>query len=241
MQIIINTSSFEEHAKKLKKISKSAFPSAIRQMLNDAAYDLKTKTMPDQSIKDFTNRQDNFFKANSSYEKAIGNNISTMKSTVGFVGGGLKGQNNRAVDDLEEQEEGGSIEKKSFIPMSTARKSASVKSLVRPNARLSRIKTASVVDASKMGFSNPRANFIVAAHKAGVGGHFISNNILWQVDKLNPANSRDMKLTGLYNYKSKRSVNVKATHFMREASLKTFGKLDDIFIKHAQAKINKIR
>jgi hypothetical protein len=241
MQIIINTSSFEEHAKKLKKISKSAFPAAVRQMLNDAAYDLKTKTMPDQSRKDFTNRQDNFFKANSSYEKATGNNISTMKSTVGFVGGGLKGQNNRAVDDLEEQEQGGQLEKKSFIPMNAARKSGSLKSLVRPNARLSKIKNSKVINASQMGFSKANSNFVVAAHKAGVRGYFISGSTLWQVNKLSHGNSRDMKLTPLYNYKKNRKVSVKPTHFMREASLKTMEKVDGFFLKHATAQINKVK
>lgn len=239
MEIIVDTSSMKKHVDRLNEISKSAFPAVVKQTLNDAVYDVKTNTMLEQSRKDFVNRQDNFFKANSSFEKAEGNNISSMKSTVGFLEKNLKGENNRSVKDLEDQELGGSIEKKSFIPMATARKSASVRSLVRPNARLSRIKNA--INASKVGFSNPRSNFIVAAHQAGVGGYFISKKTLWRVDKLNPTKSSELGLTPLYNYKTKRTVHVDATHFMRNASLKTADKLDNIFLKNAERKINKIR
>lgn len=227
------------HAQKLREISRSAFPSAVRQTLNDAVYDVKTNTMLEQTRKDFVNRQDNFFKANSSFEKAEGFNVSSMKSTIGFVEKGLKGQNNRAIQDLEDQEAGGNIEKKSFIPMATARTSASVRSLVRPNARLAKIKN--VVKASQMGFSNPKSNFIVAAHKAGKGGYFISKNTLWRVNKLNPTKSNDLGLTPLYNYRENRSVRVDATHFMRDASLKTADKLDNMFLKNAEKQINKVR
>lgn len=239
MQIKVDTSSMDRHAQKLKEISRSAFPSAVRQTLNDAVYDVKTNTMLDQSRRDFVNRQDNFFKANSSFEKAEGSKISSMKSTIGFFEKSLKGQNNRAVKDLEDQETGGSIEKKSFIPMATARTSASVRSLVRPNARLAKIKN--VVKASQMGFSNPKSNFIVAAHKAGKGGYFISKNTLWRVNKLNPTKSSDLGLTPLYNYKTNRSVRVGATHFMREASFKTAGKLDVMFLKNAERQIKKVK
>jgi len=245
MQIKVDTSSMQKHAQRLSEISESAFPAAVRHTLNDAAYDVKTNTMPFQSKKDFVNRQDNFFKANSSYDKAEGSNVSTMKSVIGFLEKGLKGQNNRAVKDLEEQEESGSIEKKSFIPMASARKSASVKSLVRPNARLSKIRN--IIDPRNVGAGKGSAKqrFVKSVYFAGKGGFVMGDangkKILWRVNSLKKTKGGSFKLTPLYSYKQNRSVKVKATHFMKEASLKTADNLDDMFLKHAEKQFKKIR
>ena len=94
----------------LEKLHRSALPVAIRGALNKAAFDLKQKTMPESADKAFVNRSKNFFKANSRVAMAKGFDIGSMKSVTGFTEGRLRGSNNFAVQDLEQQELGRSEE-----------------------------------------------------------------------------------------------------------------------------------
>lgn len=236
MQLNINTKSLEEHVKRLERISRSALPVAIRETLNDAAKDMKTNTMLVQSKNKFINRTENFFKANSSYDRAEGFAVNSMQAIMGMTEGKLKGGDNFAVKDLEEQESGGTIDKKGFIPMLAARKGGA-RTAVRANARLKQIKN--IVKANTMGFSNPKSNFIVAAHKAGKGGYFLSKNTLWRVNKLNPVKSSDINLTPLYSFKKGRTAKVKATHFIEKAGGETQKKMDGYFIARAEKAVSK--
>ena len=239
MQLKLDTSALDAYSKKLKGLSRSAFPVAVREALTMAAKDMKTNTLLETSRKSFVNRSATFFKANSRYEKANGFSVNSMESKAGFYDNSLKGSpkdGNFAVKDLEDQETGGSIKKKALIPMLAARTGGS-KTLVRANARLQKIKN--VVIASKMGFSKASSNFIVAAHKAGKGGYFLSKNTLWKVNALNPTRSNDMNLTPLYSFKKGRSVKVKAHHFVEKAGEMTMKKMDDYFIEQAKKQFEK--
>ncbi len=80
---------------------------AIRQTLNDAAYDVKLRTMPQTSDASFIKRKPTFWKAKSRVEGAKGFDVNTMQSTVGFLEGNKHSQ---AVRDLDEQEHGGRID-----------------------------------------------------------------------------------------------------------------------------------
>ncbi|HLF67443.1 MAG TPA: hypothetical protein VI522_07470, partial [Gammaproteobacteria bacterium] len=144
MQLNINTDAAVKFTNTLEKLHRSALPVAIRSALNDAVFDVKTKTMPRSADETFEKRQPNFFKANSKFESAKGFDVNTMKATIGFISDKLKGDSNYAVKDLEEQEHGGAIDKKSFIANKEARTG---KGLVKPNARLKNIKN--LVNASK--------------------------------------------------------------------------------------------
>jgi len=81
----VNTNEVVKYTVKLEKLTRSAFPSAIRGALNKSAYDLKTKTMPKEARSTFVERDPRFFIANSKFENATGFNINAMKSSVGFV------------------------------------------------------------------------------------------------------------------------------------------------------------
>ena len=235
----IDSSAVSAYSRKLKGLSRSAFPVAVREALTSAAKDMKTNTLMSTSKKAFINRTDNFFKANSRYDKATGFKVDAMKATAGFFDNSLKGspkEGNHAIDDLQQQETGGTIKKRSLIPMLGAR-SGGARTLVRGNARLQKIKNA--VRANKMGFSNPKSNFIVAAHRAGVGGYFISKNEMWKVNKLNPTKSNQLNLTPLYSFKKGRTVKVKAHKFVESAGEMTMKKLDDFYIKQAERQFEK--
>jgi hypothetical protein len=241
MKLNISTGEMVKHTNRLEKLHKSALPNAIRSTLNSAAFDVKQHTMPAKSQQEFINRQPNFFKANSRVDMAKGWDVNSMKATVGFTEQGLKGGNNYAVKDLEQQEHGGVIKGKSFIPTDAARGGSGARP-VRPTNRLSQINN---VVTAKKGSGNWRKKFLAAVYKAGVGGHVIGGEktqVLWRIDSLGrkKGGKLDLKMTPLYTFKEGRSVRVKATGFMQEASLESADKMERFYKIEAEKQVKRL-
>lgn len=234
MQLDVNTSSVVVFTNKLEKLNRSAFPVAVRTALNSAAFDMKKNTILSSSKSEFINRKPSFFKANSKVITASGFDISTMKSAVGFTG------KDQAIDDLEQQEHGGTIKSRSFIPMKTARTGNAENKLVRANARLSKIK---IVDTKNVSGKNEKEKFIKSVIHAGVKGHVLSdfngNGYVWRVNSIKRTDTGSFKLTPLYSYKSGRNVKVDKTGFMEKATEMTKTKMEDFYIKAAKRQFEK--
>lgn len=227
MELNVNSSALVELTNQLSKLNRSAFPIAVRSTLNDAAFDMKTKTLMDSSQKSFVNRQQNFFKANSRFEKASGFNVDNMQSIVGMVDDTLKGNSNYAVKDLEQQESGGTIKRKAFIPTDKARSGKN--KLVRPNARLSAIQR--IINVANATGKNPKEQFVKSSVFAGKGGFVLSKGILWKINsvkRLKGGNTVFNK-TALYSYKPSRTVQVKPHHFMQKAGIESAQKMEAFF------------
>jgi hypothetical protein len=241
VKININTDNLIKHTNRLEKLRKSALPAAIRGTLNDAVYDVKTNTLLESSKVEFINRQPNFFKANSKFEKANGFNINQMAATIGMVSTGLQSPgSNYAVEDLEQQEEGGTIEKRTFIPTEEARIGKSSKRPVRANARLKQIRN--LANTKKASGKNEKVQFVKTGVFVGKGGYMVSKNILWRINSVKRLRNGNtvFNKTKLYSFDQGRSVNVKPTHFMRKASLNTANKLNQFFLRQAERQINKL-
>ena len=251
MQIInINTDALVKHSARLEQLRKSALPSAVRGTLNNLAFDVKQKSMPAHAHTQFIKRSPNFFKANSRVEMATGNQINSMRSSVGFFSNNLRSDkgnpaDNFAVKDLEQQEHGGKISGKSFIPLDTAR-TGGYSTLVKPANRLTRILPQNkLVIARNLSGDSKKQKFIKAIFKAGVGGYVLGSNVmgenlLWRVESLSDNDGKKkFRLTPLYSYSKKRKVAVKETSFMMEASMDTIKKADNFYIKQAEFWINK--
>jgi hypothetical protein len=246
----INTDELVKHSARLERIRKSALPSAVRGTLNDLAFDVKQKTMPAHANIRFIKRSPNFFKANSRVEMATGNQINSMRSSVGFFSNNLRSDkgnpaDNFAVKDLEQQEHGGKIAGKSFIPFDTAR-TGGYSTLVKPANRLTRILPQNkLVIAKNLSGDSKKQKFIKAIFKAGVGGYVLGSNVmgenlLWRVESLSEEDGqKKFRLTPLYSYSKRRKISVKETSFMAEASMDTTKKVDNFFIKQAEFWINR--
>lgn len=238
--INVNTDANVIFVNRLERHSKAAFPVTIRTVLNKAAFNLKTKTMPAEAKDTFENRSPNFFKANSTVIKAGGFDLRTMKSTVGFTDQRLKGKNNYAVKDLQQQEEGGIIKKKAFIPMTTAR--GGKNKLVRPINRIQNFGN-KIVRPSGTSGANYKQRFIKSVYHAGKGGlvlaRYKNKMILWRVNSLNTTSKGNFKLTPLYSFKAGRSVKVKETGFMKTAAEIEHSKMDKYFLEEARKRLEK--
>lgn len=240
MQFNINTDAAVKFTNTLEKLAKSALPVAVRETLNNAAFDVKGVTMPESAQKEFVNRTKKFFKANSKVERANGFDLKTMQASVGFYENRLQNQStNYAVKDLEEQEVGGTIESKTFIPLPFARVGGVNSGRVRPNLRLKKIRE-KIIDSKKVAGKTARQRFMVAAKTVGVGGFVINNKIVWQINSINLKRAVNAtERTPLYSVKKGRSVRVNATHFMKTASLNTVKKMERFYEMQAQKQIEK--
>jgi hypothetical protein len=239
VQIDINTDAAVVFTDILERIGKSALPNAVRETLSKTALDVKQKTMPRTADVEFTNRRKNFFKANSVVDFAKGRDINTMRSTVGFTSQKLTGGNNFAVKDLEQQEYGGKIDGKSFIPLDPARVGKSYSKSVRANARISKLKF--IVARNQKGVSKEQ-KFTAAIFKAGIGGNVLGStkkgeNIVWRVQRLNKLGKP--MLVPLYDYSKSRKIKVKKTNFMEKSAVLSQKKMDEIYVIEAKKQVDR--
>jgi hypothetical protein len=233
----VNTDALVSFTNTLEKLSENDVPRVVAKTLNSAALDVKQKTMPASARRTFTNRSKNFFKSHSQVEFAKrSSNINNIKSTVGFTDKKIPtSQNKFAVKELEQQEYGGSIKKRSFIPLNRSRVGGSYNRNVAKRNRLGNIK---FVKARQAQGVNEGQRFIKSVMHAGRGGHVLSEKgILFRVNSVRRTKGGALKLTALYSFKKSRTVRVHNTNFMRYASERSSEKLDDLFIKEAKKQI----
>jgi len=230
----VNSDAVVKYTDKLERSSRSAFPVAVRQTLNGAAFGSK-KTLPTVTKHKFTIRSKGFFNKFSTVQPAKGFNLASMKATIGFL------PTDPATANLEAQEFGGQIKNRSFVPMDTARTSKSKLKNVRRPFRVESLKSQGVAHIRKTG-KGARSKFIRAAFEAGKGGFVLYGNTLFRVDRINnKAKGRGkIKLTPLYNYKKGRAVKIKATKFMAQNSTLNARKMDALYITNAKRQFEKI-
>ena len=241
LQLTINSNAVVAHASRLERMSRSALPVAVRQTLNSAAFDVKKTTMPAMAGKTFVKRKPNFFKANSKVDQAKGFEVNNMEATVGFTG------KDQAVEDLEQQERGGKIGGRAFIPLKQARVGSSWNKNVKAANRISDIKSR-VIESKNAKGKNDKTRFVKSAIHAGKGGYVIGNNVkggnkfLFQIKGLKKVNRKTVvKAVPLFAVKKNRSVSPPATHFMRKASEQSADKMTVLFKNHAEKLINRTR
>lgn len=228
-QLDVNTDEMVQLTLGLEKIRRSAFPTAVRRALNSTAFDVKKNTLPASTRRLFTRRRANFFKANSRVNMASGFDVNQMHSMVGMVD---LGGTNYAVDNLVQQERGGKIEGKSFIPLDTARVSNNYKKNVRGKERLRHLDQ--LVVARKTKGVSKKQRFVKSVRAAKVGGAVLDENgIVWRVQSIKGERGANFKLRPIYSYKANRSVKVNSTNFMSIAGEKSGKLLPDLYIQEA--------
>ncbi len=251
----IDNKAVYKFTKRLETFNKTTLPNAIRDTLNLAADDVKQVTMPKRSLV-FDRREQNFFKATShvDYCKKT-TNINEMVSAIGFNEKQLikLKKNNFAVNDLIEQEEGGMIGGRAFIPLPAARQGNTNMGLVIPKFRLTEIRKKYFVDAKKFQGKNNKERFIKAAIFVGKGGFVIGTGIdgtfLFQINNIHRIKGLEgskvktgltvVNKTKLYSVKPHRAVEVKETEFMHKASIDTSKKLEQFYINVAKARFER--
>lgn len=236
MRFDVNTDAVVRHTAKLERLSKTALPKAVRETLSKLALDVKKNTMPASAEKSFTVRQKNFFKGNSTVDFARGNNINSMKSQVGFAYL-KKGGNNKAVDELEQQEHGGEIEDRSLLPADGSRISKNKNKMV---SKRNRLKGLNIVKVSSIKGNNEKQRFFKGVLKVGVGGYLQTRLSVVRVKSIRKLKKGfKFNLETVYLLNNSSSIKVDSTNFMKNATEKTALKADSFFIKEAQIRFER--
>lgn len=101
----IDSSQIQLFKQKLEKIHRSAVPVAVRQSLNEAAYQMKSVILPSEFKNDFTIRRPTFVKSHSAFTRSKNTfEIQYMSSECGIIRGKSISGNR-----LELQERGGVV------------------------------------------------------------------------------------------------------------------------------------
>ena len=242
MILNIDSTALVQHTARLQAINRSALPVAVRQTLDSTAFDVKTKTMLNESGV-FVKRKPTFFKANSKVEKAQGFNINSMRAIIGFAP--INKDKSHSVQDLQQQETGGIIDHRAIIVVEGGRVSKSWGKITKEKYRQDKLQ---FIDSKKMPGSTPGVRFLQSVVKAGVGGLVMGdrvykngNKMLWEVQKLGKGFGDKPKLKPIAIVKRGRKSKVKATHFMKKASDTSAGKMEKTFIRIANKKISQIK
>jgi hypothetical protein len=232
----INSKEVVQLTAKLERLNATIMPKVVASTLNELAFDVKQKELSKSANKNFINRKPKFFDVFSKVDKARGNTLSSLRAEVG-----MKSNGNKAVEELKEQEHGGVIKSRSFIPTEQARVGASIKGLIRSNARLKKIKFANVKDAK--GVSEEQKFAKTVAH-VGKGGLVLAEKdgkqTLWRVNSLNRSADGKFKLTPLYTYEKGRSAKIKSTKFFLEATNATYPKALKFYTQQAEREYSKL-
>ena len=148
---------------------------------------------------------------------AKGSSLPSMESEVGFVSLGSK---NPAVDNLEEQERGGTIDDREFIPIDSGSRS-------RGKADRNVVKRSQLrnlpefKDVSKQKGKNRKQRMYLAALKGKKGDLMLTEDRVIRIDKISSnlkTRGTKVKFKMLYSFKENRKVKVEKTGFMKTAA-----------------------
>lgn len=264
LKINIESKELVKVTNRLARAGRTALPNAVKGTLNSAAFDVKKNTMPKSVKKTFTEREKTFFKSTSRVNMATGSRIEDLKSVVGFYAGQGKKEAGRATKNLEQQEEGGQIGGRSFVPTDKARISNSSGRPVKSNLRLTALK--GVVNADKVRMqrvnkatgrmnrvANKKQQFVRAAFKAkslfGTNAYVLGNRCgdgnqtlskINSITKNKRTGKLTIKRTAIYTYKKGRKIKVARTNFMKRAANETHLNIGAIYQKEAIRQLKKL-
>jgi len=223
-QFNINTSEVVEYTNRLEKLHRSAMPVAVRGALNDAAFDMKKNQVEKSFSARFTTRKRNFIRSHTVANKSKNTfDINQMVSEVGVISG-----KSEAGDELINQELGGNIGNRAFIPMDRARIGGNKGKLVSKRNYLKAVK------------AKKTNNFVKESFDVGNGGYLIFRNTLFQI-KSARRTKRKPKINAIpiYSFKSGRSVKINKRPFLAPAGEISAKKIPSFFEKRAKDKLLK--
>lgn len=208
----VNTAEIVKFSNKLDKIHRAAFPNAVRNTLNDAAFFTKKNTLQQEARKQFTTRKPSFFRAFSRVQKASGFAVKRMVATVGMTDA------TKASKQLVFQEKGGTISGRDFIPTKEARVSKSESKVISKRAYLQKV-LSKTVDANKSKARSKKQKFvraaIVASEKYGRDGHVqIGDSIV----RVGPRSKPFKGTKKIYDFSQGRSVRLQPKPFVGPAA-----------------------
>ncbi len=213
MRLDVNTDASIQLTAKLEKLHRSAFPSAVRNTLNDVAFESK-KLVPKKANEEFTVRQNNLFKRFVLVQKAKGFDVSKMNSAIGLDGT----SQTKLTEGLAKQETGGTLKGRKLTPHNMGRISGSYGKKLK----------------AKFQFKN--LDKISTTKKRIKGSKYI------RIDKGSKGTvfeSKKGKLTPIFNYRQNPTQRLSRKPFINPSALEASKKIEALYFKNAQFQFNK--
>lgn len=228
---------------KLERLNRSAFPNAVRSTLNDAAFQMKKEEILNSAKRNMEVKNEAFFKKYTGVEKAKGFEVNSMGSVVGFSGTNEK-KAKKALEGMKQNEYGGTDDT-GMMYTKNARIGKSADSLVRTKDRWNKSKMAKGYKMSKKGKSNVKKMVSSFWEKKPVAITVKSGiRYLLQVtdaDYNMVEKKTKFKIKVLARTRGNGLISrANATHFNKEAALKTKEEMDEYFLKNATYQFQKV-
>lgn len=239
----VNTDASIELTAKLEKLHKSAFPSAVRNTLNAAAFDMK-KNIPLVASGKFITRNKSFFNRMTVVEKANGFSIKNMKSTTGIDAK----KDPKLANNLASQDTGGMVSGRKLIPHDDARVSKSHKKQVSRRNYINRVNYHNSTKAFKAHRGTRNSKFVSAIYsmvKSGKKHMMLGNSrrgIVYEVTGVSQnrtSRNVNFKLRKIYVNKNTRSYKANSNRFMAESKNMTIKKIPEFYRKNAEFQFKK--
>lgn len=228
---------------KLEKFNKSALPSAVRNTLNNAAFETKNE-IPIQGSKRFITRNKGFLRAFSTVDKASGFNLNSMVATTGIDA--KKGE--RVAQGLVAQEFGGAVNTSRLVPHDDARTSKSHQKRLRKKNWLKKVNAHNATPAMRAHKGSRNSKFVAAVMSTAKRGkkYMIlesqGRGMLYEIKSLKSSRSTgklNFKLEKLFSLKRSSEANVSGKGFIMASKNNAMKKLPEFYKKNAEFQLNK--
>lgn len=239
-RIDINTNELVKFTAKLERLQRSGLPLAVRGTLNDAAFDVKNRTITISANEKFIRRSPNFFKVFSKVEKAQGFDLRRMQAVVGMSDNGNNSATT-AIDNMEKQEHGGTVNKGARY-LADARGGNNAKKVTRANYfKNGRVLTGPSKRRTKKSEFVAKA-FASKKFKAKFFHEGSRSNFVMQVTTARK--SKDGKVTikarKLMMSRKGSPANLQGRHFMKRAAEITTQRVEYFYRKRAEEQFRRI-
>lgn len=232
--IRFDDATLKRYITEVKLLGEKDFVDVARESLNETANLAKKKTIQKSANEAFTVRNKTFFKAFTAVNYSKRGQSSTLAglySSVGMFNSGSKkslSSNYDPLAEMEQMEHGGSV-KREITPLNKSRISNTYNRAVSKTSMF----TGNLITQSKMKGSSKRQRFKVAIMQAKS-----ENKKFFLADEFDAIYSvSSSKIKRIFGYNKSKSNNIKATHFMENASREASEMIPGFFIKEAIKKI----
>lgn len=232
-----------EFTAKLERLHRSAFPSAVRNTLNNAAFDFK-KTVPQVGGSKFITRSKPFLRVFTTVKKAEGFNIKSMQSTAGLDAS----KDPETAANLAAHETGQTVKGRKLFAHDNARISKSKQKRVsRPNY-MNKIEVHNANKAYRANKGTRNSKFVAAIYSTvrsskrymqlddGVRGTVYE--VRGQVQSRTGGNVR-FKIKKLYNYRANPNYKARKNKFLSKTGDIVSTRIPKFYQKNAEFQFKK--
>lgn len=240
--INVNSTALKNWSANLDKLGKADLPVAVRSTLNNAAFDMKQRTLPLSARNNFKDaKRPQFFRTFSGVDRARGLDISKMRSTMGMLAKGRLSART-AVEHMVQQEFGGAIDD-GLAYLKSAR-GEKINGVVRRENYYDKSKVISGRSRVGRNKGTRKSKFVARAYRSlkEKKPMFINSakgNYLMKVIAISKTTSGKVTIKSKLILKERETIRIKSTGFLTEAGAMTQKRIPEFYIIEAKKRIAK--